>query len=64
VFIIFARKFGPALFVPAAQTMFTRRLKDYLEEFVPGPDSGALANMVLQDLNNCVGCAELGGLHC
>lgn len=28
---------------------------------MPGLDSGALANTGLQDLNNYVGCAELGG---
>ena len=58
--IIFAQNFGPALFVPVAQTIFTGRLKDYLDEFVPGLNSSALANMGLLDLKDYVGSAELG----
>ena len=57
--IIFAQNFGPALFVPVAQTIFLGRLKSYLEKFVPGVDSNALATMGLLDLKNSVGSAEL-----
>ena len=58
--IIFAQNFGAALFVPVAQTIFQGRLGRYLEEYVPGLDGGALANMGLLDLKQYVGSEELG----
>jgi hypothetical protein len=57
--IMFAQNFGPALFVPVAQSIFEGRLKRGLGE-VPGLDVGSLEGMGLLDLRDAVGSVELG----
>jgi MFS family permease len=58
--ILFAQNFGPALFVPVAQTIFEGRLVAYLEQYFPQVGGTALSNMGLLDLKARVGSKDLG----
>ncbi|KAH8820686.1 permease of the major facilitator superfamily [Xylogone sp. PMI_703] len=52
--VIFAQNFGPAIFVPVANTIFTERLNHYVEAAVPGLNSTVLDSVGLLDLRDYV----------
>jgi len=57
----FAQSFGPALVVPAAQTLFTGRLKMDLAAAAPGLNATGLETMGLSDLKDHVSANQLSG---
>ena len=59
--IQFAQSFGPAILVPAAQTLFTTELARDLRLEVAGVNVTALENMGLSDLREKVRAGQLEG---
>ena len=57
--ILFAQNFGPAIFVAAAQTIFTNRLSENLHELAPNLNASHIENMGLSDLKNHIGGGNL-----
>ncbi|RFU24162.1 hypothetical protein B7463_g12180, partial [Scytalidium lignicola] len=60
--VIFAQNFGPALFVPVAQTIFTERLNHYVQAAVPGLNSTVLDGVGLLDLTDYIKPEELSSV--
>jgi hypothetical protein len=58
----FMQGLGPAIFVSAAQTLFTARLTSDLGTFAPSLNSTALETMGLADLKQHVGVENLQGV--
>lgn len=57
--ILFAQSFGPAIFVAAAQTIFTNQLSDALTGLAPGLNSTNIENIGLTDLKDHIGPEKL-----
>ena len=57
--VIFAQNFGPALFIPVAQNVFTTRLTASLGRVAPSLNATALETMGLSELKEHVGRANL-----
>nr|POF22095.1 efflux pump roqt [Quercus suber] len=57
--ILFAQGFGPAVFLSAAQTIFTNRLSANLHHLAPGLDVVSIENMGLNDLKSSLGSKNL-----
>jgi hypothetical protein len=58
----FMQGLGPAIFVSAAQTLFTTRLTADLGKFAPSLNSTALETMGLSDLKQHIGAENLQGV--
>jgi hypothetical protein len=58
----FMQGLGPAIFVSAAQTLFTTRLTTDLGKFAPSLNSTALETMGLSDLKQHMGAKNLQGV--
>lgn len=57
--ILFAQNFGPAVFVSAAQTIFTGRLASNLRGLGPGLNATRIENLGLSDLKSHIGADKL-----
>ncbi|KAH8901039.1 MFS general substrate transporter [Thozetella sp. PMI_491] len=57
--ILFAQQFGPAVSLTAAQSIFTNKLSQNLQEVAPGLDATAIESMGLTDIKNVVGAEYL-----
>lgn len=57
--VIFAEQFGPAVFIPIAQIIFTNRLADNLHHFLPDMDAKTVESMGLSELRASVGLENL-----
>ena len=55
VVILFAKSFGPAVFISAAQVIFTNRLSTNLLELAPMLNTTDIESMGLNDLKASVG---------
>jgi MFS family permease len=60
--VIFAQHFGPAIFVSAAQSIFTNRLQANLEGLAPSLNATSIENTSLGDLRAQVGAERLGAV--
>ena len=59
--IQFAQNFGPAVFVPVAQSIFMKRLGADLTQLAAGLNATSLQNMVISGLRDHVGAGNLDG---
>ena len=60
--ILFCQQFGPAVFVTAAQTIFTNKLTVNLHELAPGLNATTIEGMGLTDLTAVVGPENLNNV--
>jgi MFS family permease len=60
--ILFAQQFGPALFLLAAQSIFTSRLSTNLHDLAPRWNATTIEAMGLTDLKNQIGADDLGAV--
>jgi predicted MFS family arabinose efflux permease len=57
--ITFSQSFGPAVFVSAAQSIFTNRLTANLQTLAPGLNATSIENLGLTDLKGQIGADKL-----
>lgn len=58
--VLFSTNFGPALFVPIAQTIFSNRLSENLHHLAPQLNVTSIENMGFADLRTSLGPDNLG----
>lgn len=61
--MLFAQNFGPAVFIAAAQSIFTNRLEENLQGLVPGLNATTIESMGLGDLKGELGSGSVGDLR-
>lgn len=57
--VVFAQNFGPALFIGAAQSLFSSRLVSNLQTYAPDVDSDILKSIGLADIKRLVPASDL-----
>ena len=57
--VLFAQSFGPAVFIAAAQTIFTNQLSENLHDIASTLNATSIENMDLSDLKSHIGVQNL-----